>query len=177
VLATDCRDFTGTATTSGIVLRWQLLPDGQPHQYFLQRSIDGILFTNISKIEPGSYSFTDRTFSNGANFYRIMQTMPNAAAQQLCRIVEVTGKRSQSVVNLLGNPVGNHLLLSISSLLNQQMYVEVVGADGRKAGSWMQNAPMGNTTLKLPVSKLSPGIYLLKVTGQDVQFVTRFVKE
>jgi hypothetical protein len=177
VLATDCRDFTGTATTAGIVLRFQLMPDGQPHQYFLQRSSDGIRFNNIGKIEPGSNSFTDKAYSNGANYYRIMQTTANAAEQQLCRIIEVTGRRNLSMVNLLGNPVGNELLLSISSLLNQQMYFEIVGADGRKTSTWMQNVPMGNTTLKLPVGNLSPGIYLLKVVGQDVQFVTRFVKE
>ncbi len=179
VLASDCNNFTGTSTAAGIVLRWQLVPDGQQHQYFLQRSSDGVNFTNISKIEAGqgSYSFTDKAYTNGANYYRIMQTTTNNAAQQLCRVIEVAGRRNQSVVNLMGNPAGNHLLLSISSLSNQQVYFEIIGADGRKAGNWMYNVPKGNSSLKLPVSKLLPGIYLLKITGHDVQTVVRFVKE
>jgi hypothetical protein len=161
------------------VLRWQLVPDGQPHQYILQRSNDGVNFTDITKIDAGAggNSFTDKAYSNGANYYRIMQTNTNAATQQLCRIIEVSGRRNQSLVSLLGNPVGNNLLLSISSLLNQQLSIEIVGADGRRAGNWLQNVPKGNSVLKLPVNKLMPGIYLLKVVGQDMQMVMRFVKE
>jgi hypothetical protein len=179
VLASDCQNFTGAATANGIVLRWLLVPDGQQYQYILQRSNDGVNFTDITKIDAGAggNSFTDKTYSNGANYYRIIQVAANAAAQQLCRIIEVTGKRNQSVVNLVGNPVGNNLLLSISSLLNQQLSIEIIGVDGRKAGNWIQNVPKGNSSLKLPVDKLSPGIYLIKVVGQDVQSVIRFIKE
>jgi hypothetical protein len=178
VLASDCHNFTGASTANGIVLRWQLVPDGQQHQYFLQRSSDGVNFINISRIETGSgsYSFIDKAYSNGANYYRIMQTTANAPAQQLCRIIEVAGKRNQSIVNLLGNPVGNSLQLSISSLFNQQVSFEIIGADGRRAGNWVQTVPNGTNTITLPVNKLAPGIYLLKVVGQDVQSVSRFMK-
>jgi hypothetical protein len=176
VLAADCPGFSGAATAEGIVLSWQLIPGGQPQQYFLQRSSDGIHFIDISKIEAGSSSFTDKTYSNGANYYRIVQTIANTATQQLCRIIAIAGKRNQSMVYLLGNPVADKLQLSISSLLNQQIHFETVGADGRRAGNWTQHVPIGNSSLQLPVSKLTPGIYLLKVTGQDVQTVIRFVK-
>jgi hypothetical protein len=178
VLASDCQNFTATSTANGIVLRWQLVPDGQQHQYFLQHSNDGINFTNINKIEAGQSinSFTDKAYSNGANYYRIIQVTANAPAQQLCRIIEVTGRRNQTAVNLLGNPIGNNLLLSISSLMNQQLTVEIIGADGSRAGNWIQIVPRGNSSFKLPINKLTPGIYLLKVVGQDMQTVIRFIK-
>jgi hypothetical protein len=177
VLASDCQNFTGVSRTEGIVLRWQLVPDGQQHQYFLQRSSDGVHFTDISKMESSSDGFTDKTYNNGTNYYRIMQTNTANATVQLCRVIQVAASRSQSVVNLLGNPVGNNLMLNVNSLMNQQLAIEIVGADGRRADNWLQNVPNGNSNLKLPVSKLTPGIYLLKITGQDIQTVIRFVKE
>ena len=119
-----------------------------------------------------SYTFREDKPENGRNYYRLRQ-------------VDIIGKTSYSKVKSLvldgslaaslnPNPVKEGSTLSISSKMNDIVLVQIFNSTGMLIWKQEVNVPAGKQQLQLPVSKLSPGSYLIFIssgTGRQLRFV------
>jgi hypothetical protein len=88
-------NFDGKATNKNIGLNWKVSKETNTDYYLVERSVNGIDFTNQGKVYTGStliaagtdkiYGFTDPSPANGSNYYRL-------------RMVDKDGKYSYSPV-------------------------------------------------------------------------------
>jgi hypothetical protein len=55
--------------------------------------------------------------------------------------------------------------------------MELMDLTGRKISSSREKIPQGNSSKTLSLSDLSAGIYLLTITGKEVQFTQKIIKK
>jgi hypothetical protein len=55
--------------------------------------------------------------------------------------------------------------------------MELMDLSGRKIRSSREKLPQGNSSKTLNISDISAGIYLLNITGKEVQFTQKIIKK
>ena len=116
------------------------------------------------------------TFTNPGVTTYICDPHPNS----MYGAVNVVGTASfddQSLLNLslYPNPASNIINLSIENLANAELKIEVYDVIGRLNKT--VNTTFENNKTSLDISKLTSGIYIVKVINGDAVSVKRFVKE
>jgi len=75
------------------------------------------------------------------------------------------------------NPAGNELKLNLSAKKHTRLQVDIISITGQTLIQRQININPGQTALAIPVSALTPGLYLVRFTdGQSVTVVRKLVK-
>ncbi|HRH59805.1 MAG TPA: T9SS type A sorting domain-containing protein, partial [Chitinophagaceae bacterium] len=177
-------NFKAIKTGSTIQLQWQTPTEINNKGFYIQRSFDGIHFSNIgfaaSKAVDGNstltlnYTFTDNKPGN-KNYYRLQQTDKDGKIS-FSSIVQMNMTSSEKV-QLFPNPVKDKLSISISSS-QQNFTVIVTDAKGMQVAK--KNSTIINGATELDVHALTPGIYFVKIIdakNAKVIATERFIKD
>lgn len=164
-----------------VVVSWQAAGSNNLLSYNVQRSTDGITFTNIGK-KPGftsnslhSYDFTDvnaADLSSTTLYYRV-QTVTAEGTSDISQAAWVKLLSSASVLRLWPSPVDNvlHLQLNNGSAQGKVVVYNV-------AGKPIMNAFVGNSgQTDLAVSQLSAGEYFITIFTNKGNVSSRFIKK
>ncbi len=157
--------------------------------YTLERSYDGAIFSALAFIEAqpqrNNYFFHDQDAPQQKNYYRLRQN--NAAGTA---IYSNTVELDRPLANdlqfiLITNPVSNYIDVQIGLLPNSpgtilpvlhcQASMRLMDMRGRLLASKQQ--PVGvYQRLRMPVSYLPGGIYLLQVVVNNVMYTKKVLK-
>ncbi|MEP6846886.1 MAG: T9SS type A sorting domain-containing protein, partial [Panacibacter sp.] len=163
--------FKGSMQNGKAVLNWATSQEASCKNFVIEKSSDGIFFSNIATISStgtktsgAKYSFTDNAFYNSA-FYRLKQ-------------VDMDGHIS--VYNILDLKIGSSVLYSIS-LYNhsgsagvifyngsQQQLAHIILTDlsGKHLSEYVLTVNQGNNQIGLPLT-LAKGIYIVSIITED----------
>ena len=107
--------FDGTKKQNYNLLEWVTASENNNDYFRLERSEDGIIWTNIGNIDGSgnsntkmSYSFTDFTFPRKINYYRLSQVDYNGASETFDLISidnSISRKTISKYYNLLGQEI------------------------------------------------------------------------
>lgn len=150
--------------SQGIVqILWEPLNEKDVANYTILRSKDGANWKELGNlkaqnVETAHYSFDDIQPETGWNFYRLAITdIQDKVTFSIIVRVNITETRS---IALYPNPASEELNIQGTKAKDQ---LSLQDATGREV--WTGNAQ--SNSIKVPVGKLSSGVYLLRITGGD----------
>ena len=165
--------------SNGIVLSWKIADAAECKNFSIERSDDGIQFTQIGTVvckgNTNNYSFTDHAPLNRISYYRISAT--NIASTQVVYstiLKNVSGVES-GYVSTYPNPVsGGEVNVVFHNMKSGKHSITVTDVSGRvlKATSVDNTGANKSFKIQLP-NNIATGIYFLKILTPDATTVTQ----
>ena len=181
-LAVKFLNFTGKLLTNNSVqLDWQAETDNQ-HSYFeVEKSTDqNHNFISIGRVIGSQpYQAFDYNPAIGNNYYRIKQVDKDGTISYSKTINIIYGQRAMSLV-VYPNPVRDNLNVKVSNYnTNDDLVLIITDATGRKVQEQSAVVSAGTTEIKMNVSKLPKGIYILKIMNGKYETlnIEKFIKQ
>jgi hypothetical protein len=155
--------------SKNVVIKWTTATETNNNFFTIEKSIDGINFTDIATI-PGAgnstgnlnYSYTDFNSFNGVGYYRLKQTDYDGTTTSF-NIVTATNCNSTAVnVNAYNNQNGN-IAISVNSESAGTYTATLFDALGKKIKSQLYEAVNGPNNFLMDISSINTGIYFLTI--------------
>lgn len=180
VLPVEFTSFTAEAWKGEAILRWETASETQNSHFEVQRSLDGQDWESLGQVEgagysaePLSYRFTDAKPLGGTSFYRLKQVDFDGSFEY-SDMVSIRMEENLGRLSIVSeNPARESLTLSWAGAgeWNRPRMVRVHGLGGQP---WEVPAQAkSDAHLRLDISTLPDGIYILNLQGQAVKFIKR----
>lgn len=169
-------DFTGILLPNQQVqLNWATAQEFNNSHFNIQRSIDGIYFENIGKIdgkgttyEISQYQFTDEKSQMGRNYYRLEQVDFNGSTD-FSNVIEIFVQPSIAPLMVYPNPARDNIHFVLpGTQANVQLY--------DLAGKLIYDIPF-EEEIQVSLVSLPAGYYVYKIQNQSFNLVGKFVKQ
>ncbi len=169
--------FTATDEGKNVVLNWQTANELNNNYFSVERSSNGLSFSEIGEVKSKGnssqiqqYSFEDQNFLNGQNYYRLKQIDLDGRFSY-SKIVSIDFSDFQTI-KLYPNPVKNMLRVEgLNPLKNTTL--SIVDASGKL----IQQLGTMSRSYTYDLQNLSNGTYYLKVEADKKITKLKFVKE
>lgn len=164
-------NFSGEKKKHSVDLKWTTASELNNDYFTLEKSSDKNRFELLTRISGSGtsnfahdYLFSDSNPFNGLNYYRLSQTDFNGALSD-CGTVAVRFSKDDGIT-LTAIQQQNEILLGFNSEFSGTITLLDV------AGRQVSSATLNNATVfHLPMSGISSGIYLLKISdGKEIIF-------
>jgi len=168
VLPVEGLSITATLKNNEGVIEWSTESENNSSHFELQKSIDGVIWETLTKVNAvgystskSHYSFMDRNVPNRIQYYRLNQVDFNGYSE-LSDIVSLQNKEIE-MIKIYPNPAKN-----VVSILTSDDIQQVTIVDGQ--GKIWVNQAINDIQSKIDVSKLPNGYYSIQshLTNGDV---------
>ncbi len=180
-------NFTGTNEGEHIKLNWATSSESNSQQFDVLKSINGTQFEKIGSVNAMGFSNTitnydlidDHPFA-GENYYQLKQ-IDQSGVYKLSNIIMIrngSANRDFSAY-ILENPIGIDCLVNYNNLNSTKLEGRILDIYGRTIKRIvLSNLNIGSGALKIPVSNLVPGNYIIKLTtSTNTNAILRFIKK
>jgi hypothetical protein len=167
-----------------IQIEWSALNEINMYHYEVERSIDGVNFSSIGKVEAinkgnrSTYRKTDASPANGNNFYRIKSIDKNGTISYTA-IVAVNIEKDAPSINIQPNPVQNRIINIMCNNMRKGKYQFMFyNSAGQCVFRSSIEHPGGSTVQKiiLPINT-NAGVYIAKIFNNTFNSTTPVVVE
>lgn len=175
--------FTAKTFADQTQLNWQTASELNTNYFTVQRSTDGIHFTDLQQVKVSlqqtatrNYSDLDAQPADGKNYYRIKQTNKDGS-YTYSTIVQVTFNK-KSLITITPSLVHNEdltLTTNNAKAATAQLYIS--SADGKLVMSRSLSIAQGPYSQPISISKLARGEYFITVESSEGKQTMRIVKE
>ena len=172
--------FSAKLINNIAAVQWQTSSEAGSSYFEVQRSINGVSFDNIGKVQAAGYSITKRSYAfNDANvlalnkkviYYRLQQVDKNGATAY-SSIVKINLDDLLPGVTVYPNPVKDIIKLQLTTTAAKWL-VTIFDANGRQAGSHIINAA---PQIDIRVSHLAAGAYFMRISDGNKQYAAKFI--
>jgi len=169
-------------------LRWVTTLEANNYGFELQRSVDGIRYTNIGFVNTLAnggnstsslnYSFTDISAMNSVNYYRLRQ-IDNDGRSRFSNVVVIKdGKAGMTITGLYPNPAASVVNVVIATPAATKATLLISDVAGRAITQRAVTLNEGANTTTFNISNFAAGTYTIKMitTSGEVSTV-KFVKQ
>jgi hypothetical protein len=187
VLPITLQSFTTTLNNNNEVnVKWTTATQSNVSHFEVQRSIDGknfsetgIVFSNGNSTNAVNYSLTDDISSVKANliYYRLCAVDLDGKLQYSdIRTVRISQTAAQSIsIVTYPNPAANELRVSIpSTWQNKKVTYELYNVYGQLTKKVDEGSSSQTETIN--ISKLTTGMYIMKVICEDQSYIQKVIK-
>jgi type IX secretion system substrate protein/beta-propeller repeat-containing protein len=180
-LAVEIISFSGMNDGNNNILHWSTTSEINNNYFTILKSNNGIDFDSIGTVKGASnssqilnYAFTDIKAFTGVNYYQLKQTDYNGH-NSFSKIIAVNNTSKN--INSLGiypNPAMDEInITGINFYAGDK--IQIVNAFGKIV--FQVNIKRLTSNLKLQISNLPNGIYLVKVIAENNFYSTKFIRE
>ncbi|MDQ8004812.1 MAG: T9SS type A sorting domain-containing protein [Pedobacter sp.] len=167
--------YTATNIHNKAVINWKTNTETHNSHFVLERSTDGVNFTEIARITAkgnnSEYTFTDHTPALGANYYKLTQFDFNGDSEMLGVKPVAIKNLNTAEISIYPNPVTD--VLNISSNGEKLVSIAIYSTSGVR----VKNIKLNNeTATSINVQDLTKGIYIVKVDGIISQRSFKIIK-
>ena len=177
--------FSGTPVKNDVQLTIQTSNDKNVAQYEVERSIDGIHFSNIKTLAPSEgnetikFGITDvnvmTNFMNAGQFYYRLKTVELTGKSSYSDIVNIKNASLTQKIDVLNNPFRNSLSIRLANQPKDKVMLRLYDAAGKLLVS--KDFPNAGNYIQLNTTFPGKGIYLLEANVDGVLFTNKLVKE
>jgi hypothetical protein len=174
--------FNVEQSNNKVLLNWKVVCYLRFADFEVQRSSNGTDFTTINSFTAdrirclSPFNLDDKT-SSGRVYYRLRVGDKDGNFSTSKVLVAFGGEKSFEVNSLTPNLVVSNAILSISSAENDMADISIVNMLGNTVKRIQANLTKGTTDVKLDVSALSKGIYVIRVTSSFAGYkVVKMIK-
>jgi hypothetical protein len=174
------RTFYGERKEKINHLYWETSQEKNVQIFNVERSVDGINFEIIGSVSPNNspskYSFDDQNSKEGiVNYYRISIVDRNGTTDKTF-IYPLGGLSSEDILTVLSvrpNPSHSNYNVSIDSKLTGKITLNVYNSMGMIVKQQNYDLSQGFNDVILVAEELPTGIYILSVTNNLNEIVSR----
>ena len=159
---------------SQVQLNWSTASEQNAREFIIERSADGLHFTELKRVAAVGnssieikYNTPDTKPLNGKNFYRLLQTDFDGA-KAYSSIVMLNMSITNSSIEVYPNPARGVANINLNNLPMNKTIIGVFDIAGKLVISQL---PVNGNTVKLNISTLQSGTYVVKVTNTDGAFI------
>ncbi len=174
--------FNAKRTGSVNLISWSTSQELNSQYFAIERSSDGIHFSQIGRVVAAgnsstqrSYQFVDPNPAKGLNYYRlVIFDIDNGVKYSLVRSVKNPG-----LVNftLYPNPVTDKLLVDIDAEKTDKGEIIITDINGRNVYKRQVNLLQGINTIPVDIIHFANGTYFIKIQMTDNSFMKKFSKQ
>lgn len=164
-------DFNARPQQNAILLSWNVDQNQPQGKFIVQRSEDGVVFSNIAVVS--NYSFADYPAIRRKYFYRIIFEAEHG--QQTYSSVLSSGVANNiSLPQVLPNPVKNDFTISLPSAMMVKE-IKVIAVEGNAV--YRQTVGKQISMMKINALPMkNPGVYVVQVITSEQVYNVRMVK-
>ncbi|MBL7740340.1 MAG: T9SS type A sorting domain-containing protein [Chitinophagaceae bacterium] len=171
------------AYNDDVVLTWKTADEENTGYFIIERSTDGVRYTDIGRINAqgrntNSYSYTDGGAMSQAGvrkwFYRV-RCVDIDSKSSLSRIVVVSLNEPASVVRIAPNPVANELKLVINTARSGHATINLLDIKGKLVVQRSIVVNRGMNVVNTDATHLPAGVYLVQVISNGSVVTERFL--
>lgn len=168
VLPVTLTAFNVQKQNSAVKISWATEQEVNTREFRVERSVNGRDWTVIRTLQAAGnssnrlhYAILDENPVKGINYYRIAM-VDNDQKVSLTGVKTILFNSAYSIM-INPNPASDYINLYIAGNSNQPYQVTVTDMSGKK----MMELQSTESILKIPATKLSAGVYILRVKDQD----------
>lgn len=182
-------DFNGYHHNGANVLNWQTSDEKENSHFEVERSINGIQFESIGRVNGAlnsntikRYSFTDPLqggFARYSRLYYRLKMVDISDKAEYSKTITITTQADQGdlLLTLQPNPFTNAISATIQLKNANRLNMQLIDMTGRLIWQNEKNLPAGIHNLTYNnFERLAKGTYVLKITS-DTETVTRLVEK
>lgn len=173
--------FAGELRGSTVQLQWNTLTELNLSGFGIERSADASNWQNIGFVTAqnsqtgAAYRFTHPKAGTSVSFYRLKVTDKDGSFAYSPTVI--LRNENANRIEIIGNPVRNSLNVSINQPAAETIHAELININGSRISNTEHNHPGGTSILQINTSATPAGVYLLKVSGKEINGVLRVVKQ
>jgi hypothetical protein len=177
--------FSGVMHDNLVDLKWKSEQEYNFSHFNIQRSFNGIEFTNIAAVNGSGtayvrdYNYTDKDLSTHSTqqvFYRL-QLMDTDGSFTYSKILRFDFKPVSSQFTLYPNPASNQISLSFNQEVGGNTQITITGMQGAVVKSQSARMAAGRNSLQIDISSLPAGTYLLTLSGPSITEHKKFIRQ
>ncbi len=183
ILGLDLLEFDVSVVDRNVYLNWEMMDLRNNYRYYVQRSVDGNTFQDISGMvkpsEARRFDFVDKDPLNKA-YYRIKEISDVGELDySTTRFVSLRAENSLEIMHIYPQPlVGNSPLhVTVVSGKEQDASVVLYNLQGQKVLEEEFHLNQGITTLDLNPTSTHSGLYSLELITTDRKLFAKVNKQ
>ena len=166
-------------------VQWNMASEMNMQQYTIERSDDEINWQTVISEKPynnpegtRAYEDNDNSPLPGRSYYRL-KMVDYTGAVTYSEIDKVDmGDAQFSVAKITPNPFQSMITIKAALPESGNMIVNVIDASGKSVRTYQQFGNKGKNTIVIDnLGALTPGVYIVEVTGNGVGIKQKLVKE
>ncbi len=183
-LPIELKSFTGRIVGSSNMLEWETLTEKNVQSHIVERSTDGIRWSEVGRVAGKSNSQASVTYS-------LLDNAPLARAYYRLRSVDIDGKENLSnsivltrkgdnfgITSVYPSPTVDKVTVQFTSTEEEKVTVRVMDMTGRLVLQQVVEAVKDINELPLTLNGLQSGVYSVTVSNSTaVSTPVRFVKQ
>lgn len=168
--------FTGVFSRLQNTLNWKTASELNFNRFEIEKSIDGKLFAKIGEVKGGKsdYSFIDKNISFSDDLYYRLRLVDNDGTFASSKIVAIKSTpKNESSFSFYPKPAADYLNINFPSEKAFVATLSIYDLSGKIIYKYTQNLNVGSNTLKVNVSTLNTGTYLIGITDDSNSIKTQ----
>lgn len=182
VLPVTLLDFTAKAKGKKVLLQWKTVTETNNDHFVIERSTDGrsnwrtvaSVKSKGNSLEAQSYSTYDAHPVNGDNYYRLKQVDKDGKFS-LSDVKLVTMQLIKAVLSVYPNPTKGDINFILSNYSGGTITAKLADINGNIVHTEVISVNSANTYKLNITNKLSPGTYMLQLTGKEIKETAKVV--
>ena len=173
-------NFDGVAKKEGVALSWNVVSEKNGEGFQVLRFDDNAKTPQIIASIPlreekiGTYSYLDENPASGSNYYQLKQ-IDTDGSFTTSRIINVSFDGVYGMF-MAPNPAKEFVDVEFESRINGAASFETYSNSGIRVMNSRQKVKIGKNKIRMNVSGLSEGSYILKMENGDAPKSLRFLK-
>ncbi len=170
--------FNGERVEKLTKLNWSTASEKNSSYFTVQKSINGVEFSNIGQVKAANfssqvsnYSFNDLTNGTSSSYYRIMEVDMNGSFSY-SKIIYIN-QISANTISLYPNPANSTIYIDNTS--EETLEIEFLNTSGKK----VQNQLLVAGTNSISIEDLPVGVYIFhsKMKNSNTISTGKFIKQ
>ena len=186
VLPVRLVNFEATLQKEAVKLDWTTATEINSKNFVIQRSVDGIHFSDIGSVDAAgnssiekSYTYNDEEYLNaGADvlFYRL-QLNDKDGKYNFSQVQSVKLNGPVTVLRVYPNPVHDQVSIIFSTASSETAALKIMDNNGRQVYQQKYSATNSSRIQSINVSVFAKGTYFVQLITPSETKMTKFVKE
>ena len=156
-----------------VSMRWNTLNEDQCLYFGIERSFDGITFTEIGTMAghrngAWSYEFVDDAPVVGKTYYRLKQVDLDITIHYSRTVFVVVETRSVQQATITPNPCNGYTTVSFHAAVYLHLNISFYDMSGRWVHSEPYEAAEGFNHIYLNISDIPAGVYFLEIRANEL---------
>ncbi len=179
--------FTAVNNNNTITLNWQTQFEQNSSHYYLQRSIDGLNFTDVARVAAAgnsnlqlTYTYTDlipvSLQSQKTVFYRL-QPVDIDGKFIYSQLIAIHPDKKTLQLFISPNPAKDNLQVQTGNSITGNASLIIADATGRRLYKKDIKLLPGSNQIPVNISMLSSGTYIVSLINGNETYTKQFVKE
>jgi len=166
-------------------LNWNTLSEADMAMFEIERSTDGVSFTNIGEVAANgnslqniNYSYVDLLVQKGMNYYRLKQVDKDGKFTYSKVVVINTEIKGISLLLVYPNPFGHKVQVKIESERREEVIIRVLNNGAALVRSQTVIVEKGVSAIEVKnVADLPGGVYHLQVITPEKTMSVKIMKQ